>query len=260
MQVLDSLMGLGPIRSTIVSDLHLRESDVHASLSGLSGHTATPSPCLLAAVGADKAGALAIMRRGVVADVITAVPNLGAHGAWTLHYRPAAGPASQAHPEAAGLSPEGQTAEGAAGGTLDGAAGGGGSGTATVKQDGEGAAGDTVMDEDAAAAAPAAAGVAAGAAAAGGSGGDAAGGGVAVGAAGDRLSDSHHAFLLLSCGGSQTMVLDARGQNLAEVTDDVSDALVYACRACDVGRVGILGARKSAWGLTRPSVCLCGST
>jgi hypothetical protein len=33
----------------------------------------------------------------------------------------------------------------------------------------------------------------------------------------------HHAFLLLSCAGSHTMVLDARGPRLEEVTEDVSD-------------------------------------
>lgn len=80
-------MCLGPIRASVVTDLHLCESSVHASLSGLSDQGASPSTCLLAAVGGDKAGALAILRRGVVADVITAVPNLRAHGAWTLHYR-----------------------------------------------------------------------------------------------------------------------------------------------------------------------------
>jgi hypothetical protein len=32
----------------------------------------------------------------------------------------------------------------------------------------------------------------------------------------------HHAFLLLSCAGSHTMVLDARGPRLEEVTADVS--------------------------------------
>lgn len=79
-------MCLGPMRSSTVADLNLRESDVTMTLGG-SSSSAKPSPCLVAAVGSDKSGALAIMRRSLVADVITAVPELGAHGAWTLHYR-----------------------------------------------------------------------------------------------------------------------------------------------------------------------------
>eukprot|EP00878_Enallax_costatus_P012110 GHUV01012643.1.p1 GENE.GHUV01012643.1~~GHUV01012643.1.p1 ORF type:complete len:1562 (+),score=569.41 GHUV01012643.1:165-4850(+) len=153
-KVLDSLMCLGPIRSTDIASLHLRESDVHASLSGESPQH-DPSQCVIAAVGSDKSGALAIMRRGVVADVITAVPGLEAHGAWTLHYR---------EPKGFGID-------------------------ADVVNDNIHAGvdpieGDTHEDLD--------------------------------------KGDRHHAFLLLSCRGESTMVLDARGQELAEITDQVA--------------------------------------
>lgn len=282
---MDSLMCLGPIRSTVVTDLHLRESDIHASLSGLAHHTATPSPCLLAAVGADKSGALAILRRGVVADVITAVPNLSAHGAWTLHYRPTVddtAPAAEAAVAEAGAEggADGKQETAAAGaaaageGGADGAAGvdsvgqqgqnGGDAqpngdaaaadGSSSPKQEegslqqggaeGENGGGDAEMADAAAAAAEgggAAAAEAAGtkvadAAGAGGAAGANAGStgatnsaaeaqraaAAAAGSSHDDIQSSHHAFLLLSCGGSQTMVLDARGSELAEVTTDVS--------------------------------------
>lgn len=163
MQVVDSLMCLGPIRATDIASLHLRESDVHASLSGESPQH-DPSQCVIAAVGSDKSGALAIMRRGVVADVITAVPGLEAHGAWTLHYRQPKGLGNDAD----GLNPIEQTGLNPVGG-------------------------DSAEDLD--------------------------------------LSDRHHAFLLLSCRGESTMVLDARGQELAEITDQVSKPSVLVSRA-----------------------------
>lgn len=98
------------------------------------------------------------MRRGVVPDVITAVPGLEAHGAWTLHYRDTEQSAS--------------SAEGASG--ADGA-------LSFAEDD------DLEVD----------------------------------------LSDRHHAFLLLSCRGQSTMVLDARGEELAEITEQVRMMLTY---------------------------------
>lgn len=79
------------MHSTAVADLHLRESDVHLLLSDAASDRdradARPCSTLLAAVGSDKGGALALLRRGLPADVITAVPGLRAHGAWTVRYR-----------------------------------------------------------------------------------------------------------------------------------------------------------------------------
>jgi hypothetical protein len=182
LQVLDSLMSVAPMRSSTVADLHFRESDVHASLSASSSSSpikANPSSCLIAAVGSDKSGALAVMRRGMVADIITAVPSLQAHGAWTLHYRPH----SCLSPSSPGASASAATA--AAEGSGDSP---------------EGPAAAAEVDAEAA-----------------------------------DLSEQHHAFVLLSCGGQNTMVLDAGGAQLAELSEDVSEQeqlAVYVVLAC----------------------------
>jgi hypothetical protein len=186
LQVLDSLMCLGPIRSSAVADVHLRESDVHASLSSTSAAAKPkPSSCLIAAVGSDRSGALAIMRRGLVADVITAVPSLQAHGAWTLHYRPS--------------SKQRQD---------------------IVEPNTAAAAAAAVSGEDAAAAAAAEDGAALAASDSGGlASAESTEGGQAAAV---DLSEQHHAFVLLSCGGQNTMVLDAGGAELSELSEDVS--------------------------------------
>jgi hypothetical protein len=185
--VLDSLMSLGPMRSSTVADVHLREADVHASLSTSSAaFKPKPSGCLIAAVGSDKSGALAIMRRGLVADIITAVPSLQAHGAWTLHYRP----------KKQRDQGEADTAAAAAAATR-----------ASSTEDGADAAA-----EDAAPDVP-------------GRGSRASSESADVGApaaAVADLSEQHHAFVLLSCGGQNTMVLDAGGAELSELSEDVS--------------------------------------
>jgi hypothetical protein len=115
-QVLDSLMCLGPMRSTALTDLHLCESAIHPSLLGVP-HTNHPQnkarPCLLAAVGAGKSGALAVMRRGLVSDVVTAVPALSVHGAWSLHSR---------HPDSARSSGAGTAAAASGAAAMDGSA------------------------------------------------------------------------------------------------------------------------------------------
>ncbi|WIA38397.1 hypothetical protein OEZ86_001723 [Tetradesmus obliquus] len=172
LKVLDSLLCLGPMRSSAIADLQLRESDVHALLSNsAAAHKPKPSSCLIAAVGSDKCGALAIMRRGLVADVITAVPSLQAHGAWTLHHRPSSRPASTAAAAAADADDGGGGDEAQAGtGGLKAAA--------------------AAEDEDEASRV--------------------------------ELSEQHHAFVLLSCGGSSTMVLDAGGAELSELSEDVA--------------------------------------
>jgi hypothetical protein len=189
LQVLDSLMCLGPMRSSTVADIHLRESDVHASLSTTSAAAKPkPSSCLIAAVGSDKSGALAIMRRGLVADVITAVPSLQAHGAWTLHYRPVS--KQQQDPN------ELDTAAAAAASSDNGA----------------------TAAEDAALAVPNTGGAAS------------PGSPEGAQAAGADLLEQHHAFVLLSCGGHNTMVLDAGGAELSELSEDVS----VACSMCEM--------------------------
>lgn len=136
-QVLDSFMCLGPVRDMTVADIPLGLIDPEGVAAPRS------SQCLIAGVGSDKAGAIAVIRRGVVSDVITAVPLDQVHGTWALHYRP--GGEQQTDTE-----------------------GGGG------------------------------------------------------GAVGNGLgNDGYHAFLLLSCEGNRTMVLDARGEELAEITESV---------------------------------------
>jgi len=155
------------MRCGVVADLHLRESDLHSLISDDQSERdnveAVASSCLIAAVGSDKSGALAIMRRSVPADVVTAVPDLGAHGAWTIHHTaPEEGPDSQA---AAAASEE--PAPGAQDST------------------GQGGLGKRQPIDK---------------------------------------SEPHHAFLLLSCGGQSTMVLDARGKDMAELTEQVRDS------------------------------------
>jgi hypothetical protein len=88
LSVLDSLQCLGPMRSTALTDLHLCHSFIQTSLAGAppADSDNKPRPCLLAAVGSDKSGALALLRRGLVADVVAAVPALSVHGAWSLHH------------------------------------------------------------------------------------------------------------------------------------------------------------------------------
>ncbi|KAF6256641.1 CPSF A subunit region-domain-containing protein [Scenedesmus sp. NREL 46B-D3] len=123
------------------------------------------------------------MRRGLVADIITAVPSLQAHGAWTLHYRPVS--KQQQHQA---------DAEAAVGGAPSSAEG--------AQPDPEGAA-QAVRE--------------------GPEGGQAGPEGPEGAQAGPAdLSEQHHAFVLLSCGGQNTMVLDAGGAELSELSDDVA--------------------------------------
>lgn len=163
---MDSLPCLGPVSGTALADVQLRESEVHAELAGAAppaGGGQRPSTCLLAAVGAQRGGALALMRRSVPADIITAVPGLSAHGAWTLHHMP----------------------------LVD----------SSTSDDGDKAA--AMADT----ATPAAA--------------------AAADSSTTKCGEQHHAFLLMSCGGTRTMVLDARGPELAELTDDVRALRVF---------------------------------
>jgi cleavage and polyadenylation specificity factor subunit 1 len=69
LRVLDSFIGIGPVRSLV------------SSTSGASG---TEAPYLVACCGKDKGGALAVIRRSVAPDVMTEVPLPGVTGAWAV--------------------------------------------------------------------------------------------------------------------------------------------------------------------------------
>lgn len=171
-------MCLAPMRCSVVADLHLRESDLHSLISDDQSERdsgdARASSCLIAAVGSDKSGGLAIMRRSVPADVVTAVPALGAHGAWTIHYKaPEAEPSSH---DDAGSVPNGDAAA----------------------NDGPGLGSQTAESKEQP----------------------------------TNMSEQHHAFLLLSCGGNSTMVLDARGRDMAELTEQVRAVVTLMLVLC----------------------------
>ena len=44
-------------------------------------------PTVFACTGEDRFGAIAVMRRGVVSEVITEVPLTDIHGMWAIHHR-----------------------------------------------------------------------------------------------------------------------------------------------------------------------------
>jgi cleavage and polyadenylation specificity factor subunit 1 len=69
LRVLDSFIGIGPVRSLV------------SSTSGASGNEA---PYLVACCGKEKGGALAVLRRSVAPDVMTEVPLPGVLGAWAV--------------------------------------------------------------------------------------------------------------------------------------------------------------------------------
>lgn len=69
LRVLDSFIGIGPVRSLV------------SSTSGASG---TEAPYLVACCGKDKGGSLAVIRRSVAPDVMTEVPLPHVLGAWAV--------------------------------------------------------------------------------------------------------------------------------------------------------------------------------
>jgi hypothetical protein len=142
LRVMDSLPSLGPLSDFCTTKL---------TLGAETGQGGVSHDVLIAAAGSDKAGAVAVLRRGLVADVITMVPLEAIHGAWTLYYKPRA--------EVSG--PE---------------------------------------ETDAAAAAAAAA---------------------REEGLGGQEDEDRHAFLLLSSKGVETLVLDARGEELATIAAEV---------------------------------------
>jgi cleavage and polyadenylation specificity factor subunit 1 len=96
-KVMDSLTCIGPIRDMVVAELALGLTGTlpgAAAGAGAAGPDAgaasaatRPPQSLVAAVGEDKSGALAVLRRGVLADVVTRVPLPLARGAWAVRWR-----------------------------------------------------------------------------------------------------------------------------------------------------------------------------
>jgi len=71
-QVLDSLIGLGPIHDMAIADMALGVGEMGGGAAGTVGGSkgAPPPQSLVAAVGNQKTGALAILRRSVLPDVV----------------------------------------------------------------------------------------------------------------------------------------------------------------------------------------------
>lgn len=112
LKVLDSLKGLATIRDLVVSE-HLAP----VKLDEAGEETPRGGPQLVAAVGYSKGGALAIMRRGVVGDIITEVPLPGVNGLWSLHYKgPKQKPGQDQEASIKDEEDEDQEGEGPAGG------------------------------------------------------------------------------------------------------------------------------------------------
>lgn len=87
-------------------------------------------PCLVACGGEGKGGALTVLRRSLVPDVLTEVPLPGLLGAWAVHYRrqqPGAAAAAAAG-DAAATGDAAAAGDAAAGGDAEGAAEGEGEG------------------------------------------------------------------------------------------------------------------------------------
>ncbi|KAI8464986.1 MAG: CPSF A subunit region-domain-containing protein [Monoraphidium minutum] len=124
LKVLDSFPCLGPMRDLVTADLPLAalSSFLDPSMPPPAGGAAAGAAalaCAVAAVGTDKAGALALLRRGLAPAVVTAIPQERVHGAWALHHTAPAPGAGGGGGEAGG----GEAGSGEAGG-----GGGGGEG------------------------------------------------------------------------------------------------------------------------------------
>jgi hypothetical protein len=84
---MDSLMCLGPIADFVGNgEMPIGIGDADDTLGPGKPHT-----CMIAAVGSEKAGAVAILRRGLKVDVMAPVPLKAVSGAWAVHYRPRVG-------------------------------------------------------------------------------------------------------------------------------------------------------------------------
>ncbi|KAK9815325.1 hypothetical protein WJX72_001813 [[Myrmecia] bisecta] len=81
LQTLDTLIGLAPIHDMVVGD-------PLSSAPSEWGQESTRGPQqLVACVGHDRAGCLAVLRRGLIPELITEVPLPGVQGLWAVHYR-----------------------------------------------------------------------------------------------------------------------------------------------------------------------------
>jgi len=84
LRVVDTLPGLGPIRALASAPADAAVLGGASAAAAAAAAGAGAPGFLAAAVGVGRAGALALLRRCVVPEVITAVPLPGLAGAWTL--------------------------------------------------------------------------------------------------------------------------------------------------------------------------------
>jgi len=106
------------MRDLLIADLPLGalSSFLDPALGASNAAAMATSPCAIAAVGSEKAGALALMRRGLAPAVVTAIPQEKVHGTWALHYRPqAAGGEGGSSGGDGGAAAEGELAKGVGG-------------------------------------------------------------------------------------------------------------------------------------------------
>lgn len=75
--VVDSLLGIGPIRDMVTG----APSEVDSGT-----HQTSLSPQLVCCVGTGRSGALAILRKGIVAEVLIEVPVPEIEAVWALHF------------------------------------------------------------------------------------------------------------------------------------------------------------------------------
>ena len=84
LRVVDTLPGLGPIRALVSAPADAAVLGGASAAAAAAAAGAGAPGFLAAAVGVGRAGSLALLRRAVVPEVITAVPLPGLAGAWTL--------------------------------------------------------------------------------------------------------------------------------------------------------------------------------
>lgn len=131
LRVLDSLANIGPLRDFAIAEAsgvcvcvcgrvgrcHEWQADhrpnsptlLHTTNAAGGGTGGEGPPCLVACSGEGKGGALTVLRRSLVPDVLTEVPLPGLLGAWAVRYR-----RQEADPEPAGEEGAAAGEEGAA--------------------------------------------------------------------------------------------------------------------------------------------------
>ena len=83
LRVLDSFIGIGPIRS-MASSASSGAATSSSSSSSMASGGGKEAPYMVACCGKDKGGALAVLRRCVAPDVVTEVPLPGVAGVWAV--------------------------------------------------------------------------------------------------------------------------------------------------------------------------------